>query len=309
MSGPMIGTLLALTTAIFWGALPIVMKQVLEVMSPATIVWYRFVTAFIGLGVWLAWRGNLPKVNSFRISKVSILLLASLGLAANFVLFNTALQYLAAPVVQVIIQLAPVMLLLANAILFKEKLGLHQIIGVSALFLGLMLFFNERLLELISSLSGYTLGVIITVCAALSWVVYGLSQKRLLQDFSSAQILFMVYGICAVLITPLAEIEQIKLVNSKQAWFLLFCCVNTLVAYGAFAEALARWHAAQVSALITLTPLFTLIFVDLAALAWPEYVEHVALNKLAYVGALVVVAGAMFCAVGHKFIRARSSEV
>lgn len=40
-----IGILLALTTAICWGALPIAMKQVLEVMEPPTIVFYRFLMA------------------------------------------------------------------------------------------------------------------------------------------------------------------------------------------------------------------------------------------------------------------------
>lgn len=43
-----IGILLALTTAICWGALPIAMKQVLEVMEPPTIVFYRFLMASIG---------------------------------------------------------------------------------------------------------------------------------------------------------------------------------------------------------------------------------------------------------------------
>ncbi|STN23961.1 transporter [Escherichia fergusonii] len=37
-----IGILLALTTAICWGALPIAMKQVLEVMEPPTIVFLPF---------------------------------------------------------------------------------------------------------------------------------------------------------------------------------------------------------------------------------------------------------------------------
>ena len=49
-----IGILLALTTAICWGALPIAMKQVLEVMEPPTIVFYRFLMASIGLGAILA---------------------------------------------------------------------------------------------------------------------------------------------------------------------------------------------------------------------------------------------------------------
>lgn len=306
MSGSVIGTLLALTTAIFWGALPIAMKQVLEVMSPATIVWYRFITAFLGLGLWLLWRKNLPSLNQMRLGKGMLLLLAAIGLSGNFILFNTALSLLSPAVVQVIIQLAPVVMLLASAWLFKEKLGAHQIIGVIALFAGLLLFFNENLVELISSLGAYTIGVITAVSAALVWVIYGLAQKRLLQDFGSAQILFMVYGLCALFLTPFADIGQIELLNQRQAMMLLFCCINTLVGYGAFAEALARWQSAPVSAIITLAPLFTLLFVELATLFWPTIIAPIALNPLGYLGAFVVVLGAMCCAAGHKLVRTRS---
>lgn len=56
-----IGIALALTTAMCWGALPIAMKQVLEVMSPPTVVFYRFLMAGTGLGLILTLRGNLPR--------------------------------------------------------------------------------------------------------------------------------------------------------------------------------------------------------------------------------------------------------
>ena len=42
-----IGILLALTTAMCWGAAN-AMKQVLEVMEPPTVVFYRFLMASIG---------------------------------------------------------------------------------------------------------------------------------------------------------------------------------------------------------------------------------------------------------------------
>jgi drug/metabolite transporter (DMT)-like permease len=45
-----IGILLALTTAMCWGALPIAMKQVLTVMEPPTVVFYRFLMAALALG-------------------------------------------------------------------------------------------------------------------------------------------------------------------------------------------------------------------------------------------------------------------
>ncbi len=301
---PTAGILLALTTALFWGALPIAMKQAVEVMEPFTIVWYRFVTASIGLGLWLYWRKKLPRARTLRLAECGILLLASLGLAGNFVLFNSALEYLSPPVVQVIIQLAPVILLLSSVWLFKEKLGgVHQVIGVVCLMLGLLLFFNERLVELFTSFTGYTQGVMLAVLAALVWVIYGLAQKVMLRHFSSPQILLMIYMICALMLTPLASPEQILLMDSRQLGMLMFCCINTLVGYGAFAEAMARWQASQVSAVITLAPLFTILFVDLASLIWPQFFAAAALNVLGYVGAMVVVSGAMFCAIGHKFIR------
>lgn len=139
--GPMIGFFLALTTAVFWGALPIAMKQAVEVMDPFTIVWYRFITASVGLGLLLSWKKQLPTISNLGRAGGLVLLIASIGLAGNFVLFNSSLKYLNPPVVQVIIQLAPVGLLVTSAWVFKEKLAKHQIIGVICLLAGLLLFF------------------------------------------------------------------------------------------------------------------------------------------------------------------------
>ena len=61
-----------------------------------------------------------------------------------------------------------------------------------------------------------------------------------------------------------------------------------------------RWQAAQVSAIITLTPLFTLLFSDLLSLAWPDFFARPMLNLLGYLGAFIVVAGAMYSAIGHR---------
>jgi hypothetical protein len=47
------------------GALPIAMKQVLEVMEPPTVVFYRFLMASIGLGAILLSK-KLPPLRIFR---------------------------------------------------------------------------------------------------------------------------------------------------------------------------------------------------------------------------------------------------
>ncbi|MGS9149597.1 EamA family transporter, partial [Salmonella enterica subsp. enterica serovar Infantis] len=60
------GSLLALTTARCWGALPIALKPVLEVMEPSTIVFSRFLMASIGLGAILAVQRKLPPLRLCR---------------------------------------------------------------------------------------------------------------------------------------------------------------------------------------------------------------------------------------------------
>ena len=78
-----------------------------------------------------------------------------------------------------------------------------------------------------------------------------------------------------------------------------FCGLNTLVGYGALAEAMARWQAAQVSALITLTRCLRCYFQ--ICYQWrPDVFVKPMLNLLGYLGAFVVVAGAMYSAIGHR---------
>ncbi|MGY2498698.1 EamA family transporter, partial [Klebsiella pneumoniae] len=39
------GLLLALITSVLWGILPIKLKEVLQVMDPVTVTWYRLAVA------------------------------------------------------------------------------------------------------------------------------------------------------------------------------------------------------------------------------------------------------------------------
>ncbi len=296
-----IGILLALTTAVCWGALPIAMKQVLTVMEPPTVVFYRFLMASIGLGSILALRGKLPPMRIFRKPRwLGLLAIATGGLFGNFLLFSSSLQYLSPTASQVIGQLSPVGMMVASVVVLKEKMRGTQVIGAMMLLCGLVMFFNTSLIEIFTRLTDYTLGVIFGVLAATVWVSYGVAQKVLLRRLASQQILFLLYTLCTVALLPLAQLNMIFQLSGWQLACLIFCGLNTLVGYGALAEAMARWQAAQVSAFITLTPLFTLLFSDLLALAWPDFFAMPLLNLVGYAGAFVVVAGAMYSAIGHR---------
>ncbi len=81
---------------------------------------------------------------------------------------------------------------------------------------------------------------------------------------------------------------------------LVFCALNTLVAYGAFSEALEHWEATRVSALLSLTPLATLAMALAGSQLWPGRVAGELVSPLALLGAFVVVAGSASIALGGR---------
>ncbi|MCD5996875.1 DMT family transporter [Pseudomonas sp. CDFA 602] len=306
------GLCLSLLTALLWGILPVKLKQVLQVMDPVTVTWFRLLISGSLLFVWLASVKRLPSFRSLGRKGKGLVLLAVLGLVGNYVLYLIGLRVLSPGTTQLIIQTGPIMLLISSIFLFKERFSVGQGIGLAVLLIGFGLFFNQRLMELLTSLSDYTTSVLIVFLASVVWTFYGLSQKQLLTVWNSLQVMMVIYLFCALLITPWAHPAEALQLSPLQGWLLLACCLNTLVAYGAFAEALAHWEASRVSAALALTPLVTLAAVAVAAWMWPEYVRPEELNALGYGGAVLVVLGSALTALGPSLIaglRARRARL
>ncbi|MCF9020414.1 MULTISPECIES: DMT family transporter [Pseudomonas syringae group] len=296
------GLCLALLTALLWGILPVKLKQVLQAMDPVTVTWFRLLVSGSLLFVWLASVKRLPSFKLLGRKGKALVVLAVLGLVGNYMLYLVGLRMLSPGTTQLLIQIGPILLLISSIFLFKERFSLGQGIGLAVLLIGFGLFFNQRLVELLTSLGDYTLGVLIVIMASVVWTFYGLSQKQLLTVWNSLQVMMVIYLFCALLITPWAHPAQALQLSPLQGWLLLACCLNTLVAYGAFAEALAHWEASRVSATLALTPLITLASVAIAAWLWPTYVQAEEINALGYGGALLVVLGSALTALGPSLI-------
>ncbi|AYC33593.1 DMT family transporter [Pseudomonas cavernae] len=306
------GLLLALITAVLWGMLPIQLKEVLPAMDPITVTWYRLLVAGSILLGYLAASRRLPSFRALGRKGRWLLLVAIAGLTGNYVLYLLGLELLSAGTTQLVIQMAPVLFLVSSLFVFRERFSLGQGAGLLLLLLGFGLFFNQRLDELLSSLTAYTTGVLIVLLAAFVWTFYGLAQKQLLTVWNSVQVMMVIYLACAAVLTPWAQPQQVLVLSPLQGWLLLACCLNTLVAYGAFAEALAHWEASRVSATLAITPLVTFASVALAASLWPEHVQPEQVNGLAYAGALLVVLGSALTALGPSLLaglRARRARL
>ena len=113
----------------------------------------------------------------------------------------------------------------------------------------------------------------------------------------------MIYIGCSIVFTPFADISQSEKLSPFALICLIYCCLNTIIAYGSYAEALNRWDVSKVSLLMPLIPIFTLGFSELAYLWKPAYFNEPDLPFLSIIGAFIVVFGALFASAGHKIKR------
>ncbi|MGH1392484.1 MAG: DMT family transporter [Trichormus sp.] len=287
------GLALSLLTVFLWGVLPIALKVVLQTLDVYTVIWFRFLVSFVLLAIYLGMRGKLPPLRQLSVNSWKLLAIATFMLAANYLLFMKGLALTSPANAEVIIQLAPLLLSFGGLVIFQERYNLQQWLGVGVLTLGYVLFFRAQMTNVITSTNTYVFGSALVVLGAVVWAIYALAQKQLLQSLSSAHIMLMIYGGCAVLFTPLAKIETIITLSNFHLVTLVFCGLNTLIAYGAFAESLEHWEASRVSAVLALAPIVTLIAVELTSLIAPNLIPPERLTILGILGALLVVGGSI----------------
>ncbi|GGF56844.1 DMT family transporter [Alteromonas lipolytica] len=296
---PVLGFSLSLITAVLWGVLPLFLKVCLAVMDSQTITLYRFVAAAVLVGAMLFYRRQLPAFFSYPKAVKQLAVACTLMLVINYVFNVLGLKYLSPGSVQVFMQLAPFTLMIGGIVLFKEKFSRLQLWGATSLLIGLGLFFNQRLPQIIASESEDTLGVVFIVIAAVTWAGYALCQKPLMKTMSAMQLTLIIYLIGSVMLLPFTHLGAITQMNTVQAWSLVFCCFNTFIAYGAFTEAMRVWSASRVSAVIATAPIFTFISMAVAEVLFPHSFTQPELGLLAITGAILVVSGSVMAALGR----------
>lgn len=286
------GLLLALITAACWATLPVVLKLTLQQLDPITLTWFRFVFAAGVMLAWLGARGGLGGLRTLDRRGGWLLAIAALGLIGNYLLYLLGVQYTSPANAQLLIQLAPLLMALGGIVLFGERFNGWQWTGLVVIIAGLSLFFFEQRQQPPGvSEHAYLLGSALVIVAAVVWTVYALAQKQLLLKLSSPAILLAIYVAASVVLLPVSAPARLLELDGLHWALLLFCALNTLVAYGAFAEALAHWEASRVSAVLAITPLLCLAVAAGVHALWPEAIAAERVGAAGLVGAALVVVG------------------
>jgi drug/metabolite transporter (DMT)-like permease len=265
-------------------------------MDATTIIWYRFLVAGVVLFSWLAYKNKLPPLMRVDSRTRWFMFIAALCLCSNYFLFSYSLNFVNGETSEAVIQLTTLFLILGGVVIYKEPFVGIQKFGTLLIVTGLLLFFNDRLLALVRFDNEETFGVVVVIVAAITWTAYALLQKKLLASFSSVQILFLIYVVSILVLLPFIKPGSLLQLTQLQLWLLVFCCINTLIAYGCFAEAMNLWDASKVSATLALAPLFTIGSLKLVVFFNPHYEFSDRLGFLALGGALLLVIGSVLTA-------------
>jgi drug/metabolite transporter (DMT)-like permease len=284
------GLAMAAVTSILWGFLAIALEVTVQWVPVTTIVWFRFLVAFLVLAAVLGSRDRRRLTILRRMPRLGVL--AAVALTGNYLAYLAGLDMTSPSNAQVLIQIAPVLLAGVGVVVFKEQLSRRQMIWVLVVLSGMGLFYRDQLAQLVGTGAEHLSGNLWILLAAVVWTTYAALQKFAVRGGEDPQELNLVlYLVPAVLLAPFADLRSLAALSPGQWTLMVFLAANTLLAYGALGEALKRLPAHEVSLIIVLNPLITLVVMAVLTALEVSWIAPDRTSWVGYLAALLVMLG------------------
>ena len=245
-----------LLLALILGSTLVVSRLALNFLGPLTLTAFRYFFAFLVLLPFI------PHENLLRHWTPRTWLLLLLIGVSFYVLGNGALivglRFLSATTDALLLNLVPLLVLVAGVIWLKEMPTRLQLLGVVIGVLGGVLFFSPGLS------AGEPLGLAIVTVGLLGNAAYGLLGRTLARagrvDTLSLTAIPLAVG--SLLLLPCALLIEGVPPFVPQAWLLvvLLAVLNTAVAYVLYNHALKVLAAFEVSVILSINPLVTALW-------------------------------------------------
>lgn len=281
------GLSFAAVTALLWGFLPILMKIALKDFSGGSIVWFRFTFAFLVLFLFLKFQKKQPE--SIIKSPPGFGVMAGIFLAGNYFYFLKGIETSSPSNAGILIQTAPVILVILGVVVFKERFNRNQGIGLAIAIVGFVLFYRDQSRQW--GLEIYTNASLYIQAASLLWVGYMVLQKKLVALYEAQLLNLLVYGTASLVLITVTTWSEFNTSDIGSWVLMIFLGVNTLLAYGCLAEAIKYIPLWLLSVVITLNPFITLIFMHILSKVAPGLVAPEIIGLWGYVGACTAVCG------------------
>ncbi|CGG57125.1 MULTISPECIES: DMT family transporter [Bacillus] len=199
MKQTIVGAICLSLAASIWGGMYVVSKYVLDFIPPLTLVWLRFIIAFVVLyGILkLAEKKQKKKVN---IRKKDWLLFAWIGFIGYFI--SITCQFIGtklsdAHTGSLVTSATPAFMVIFAALILKEKLTARRLLSTIIATIGVIIVIGWDI-----EIGSYFIGTIILVGAAITWALLSIYVKSASIQFSSLVITTYAIFFSLFFITP-----------------------------------------------------------------------------------------------------------
>lgn len=292
------GIIYSAITALFWGVLAIVLKIIDDKVEPITIVWFRFLLAFLMLAGWQAVKN--PRSFGVLIRPPVLLVIATLALTWNYIGFMMGIHYTTPSNAQLFIQTGPILLAVAGIVFFKEKISRLQIIGFAIALVGMGFFYRDQLIAFFDVQQKYNLGVIHLLIGAVAWALYAVLQKKLVLKIDVQSLNLFIFGLPVLILLPFVKFASLQHLDLVTWLLLLFGGINTLLSYTTLSKALQLIEASKVSIIIIMNPIITFITMGILTQMNVKWIGHERFSAFSIIGGFLVLSGAVLVAKKQK---------
>ena len=272
MAGKTIGpvnAVLMVCLITFWGGSFVVVKLVLrEGLTPIAIATFRFLVAG-GLFVLILLLNKKRKsdymVSVERSDVPAMLFLALTGVTFFFIIQYTGIQMASASIASILVcLLAPILITVFSARIFKEHLTRRQIVGICVAAAGTFAVVSGGTLGLQGSVV-FVVGSLLLLSTPVLWTVYTLAGKKIMEKYDPFLVVAYVNILGGLCLVPFSLAEnslyQMLTLNLNE-WlaivFLSFTC--SLLGYSIWFYVMNRVEAAVASSFLFAEPLVTVLF-------------------------------------------------
>ncbi|PWN75493.1 EamA family transporter [Bacillus cereus] len=199
MKQTILGAICLSLAASIWGGMYVVSKYVLDFIPPLTLVWLRFIIAFVVLYMILKIAEKKQK-KTVTIRKKDWLLFAWIGFIGYFI--SITCQFIGtklsdAHTGSLVTSATPAFMVIFAAIILKEKLTAHRLLSTIIATIGVIIVIGWDI-----EIGSYFIGTIILVGAAITWALLSIYVKIASARFSSLVITTYAIFFSLFFITP-----------------------------------------------------------------------------------------------------------
>ncbi|PGS36723.1 EamA family transporter [Bacillus cereus] len=199
MKQTILGAICFSLAASIWGGMYVVSKYVLDFIPPLTLVWLRFIIAFVVLYA-ISKIAEKKQEKKVTIRKKDWLLLAWIGFIGYFI--SITCQFIGtklsdAHTGSLVTSATPSFMVIFAAIILKEKLTTRRLLSTIIATIGVIIVIGWDI-----EIGSYFIGTIILVGAAITWALLSIYVKIASAQFSSLVITTYAIFFSLFFITP-----------------------------------------------------------------------------------------------------------